>query len=47
MRKNAHQYDLFAEEKSYSAYGVKLPYWEENGRITQVALTDKLMVRVT
>src|SRR5204863_1327285 len=25
----------------------ELPYWEENGRITQVALSDKLMVPVT
>jgi len=44
-----NQFELFGapEEKSYSAYGVELPYWEENGRITQVALSDNLMVPVT
>jgi hypothetical protein len=44
-----NQFELFGapEEKSYSAYGVKLPYWEENGKITQVALSDKLILPVT
>jgi Helix-turn-helix domain len=44
------QMDLFAapEEKSYpGANGVKLPYWEQDGKIIRIALSDKLILPVT
>jgi hypothetical protein len=47
---NANQFELFGapEEKSYGGVNsVELPYWEENGKITSVALSDKLIVPVT
>jgi len=46
---NANQFDLFGEEeKSYpGANGVKLPYWEQDGKIIRIALSDKLILLVT
>jgi hypothetical protein len=44
------QMDLFPapEEKSYpGANGVKLPYWEQDGKIIRIALSDKLILPVT
>jgi hypothetical protein len=36
------------EEKSYpGANGVKLPYWEQDGKIIRIALSDKLILPVT
>src|SRR5436190_8764096 len=49
---NANQMDLdlpgAPEEKSYpGANGVKLPYWEQDGKIICIALSDKLILPVT
>jgi hypothetical protein len=47
---DANQIYLFAapEEKSYpGANGVKLPYWEQDGKIIRIALSDKLILPVT
>lgn len=49
---NANQMDLdlpgAPEEKSYpGANGVKLPYWEQDGKIIRIALSDKLILPVT
>ena len=44
------QMDLFGapEEKSYpGANAVKLPYWEQEGKIIRIALSDKLILPVT
>ena len=45
-----NQFELFGapEEKSYGGVNsVELPYWEENGKITSVALSAELIVPVT
>src|SRR6266516_405197 len=47
---NANQFELFGApaEKSYpGANGVKLPYWEQDGKIIRIALSDKLILPVT
>ena len=47
---NANQIYLFEapEEKSYpGANGVKLPYWEQDGKIIRIALSDRLILPVT
>jgi hypothetical protein len=47
---DANQIYLFAapEEKSYpGANGVKLPYWEQDGKIIRIELSDKLILPVT